>query len=77
MRANVVAFLWKNALNSRVAEPICSHNGWDENNQIRWVTDIFPPNVEAILFDEYDKDDEENELQYGLDVYSEDEAEDE
>ena len=57
-RTNYFVAIWKRATLSRSAFPDAVHYGWNPDKTIMWVVDVFPQEVESILFDSrYDADD--------------------
>ena len=49
-RVNFIASIWKQETQQR--------NGWNEDGSLTWTSDIFPEEVEEILFDdEFDTND--------------------
>ena len=61
MRANYVACLWKKSKIAMIDLPNVIYHGWQPDGQIQWIQDdnIYPQDVEDILFDDknYDVDD--------------------
>ena len=55
MRANTVAYIWRNSLSKYVDIP--QYYGWDTEGRIYWMDNAFPPDIEDVLFDEtYDEE---------------------
>ena len=50
-RANYVAKIWRSSTTSWMEMPIINNHGWKGNGDIHWVNDIFPDNMEEILWD--------------------------
>ena len=69
MRANTVAYIWRNSGSSQCEIPPLSECGWSNDGQIIWIASAFPSDVEDLLFEEgYNED----VYEYGSDVDSED-----
>ena len=69
MRANTVAYIWRNSGSSQCEIPPLSECGWSNDGQIIWIESALPSDVEDLLFEEgYDED----VYEYGSDVDSED-----
>ena len=66
-RANRVAYLWWNASNSTIEIPLLIENGWTTTDNIDWIEEAFPTEVEELV-----TRDEDNENDNGSDVESSD-----
>ena len=62
-RANVVARLWKLSNEPQVKQPNLIDHGWMDRNDIKWMDEAFPGNIEEMLRDI----DHENDISLGVD----------
>ena len=67
-RANMVAFIWRNAINTYVSIPDIIECGWRIDGGIQWIDEAYPPSIEDILLD----DTFGEHVEYGSDCDSED-----
>ena len=56
MRANTIAYVWRNAANPLIEFPPIEENGWIADGSIQWVNDRFPDDVEDLLVQSDDDD---------------------
>ena len=69
-RANAVVYLWRKASNPTFDFPSLTENEWTTTGDIEWIEETFPVEVEEFITS--DKDNGENEYDYGSDVESSD-----
>ena len=69
-RANAVVYLWRKASNPTFDFPSLTENEWTTTCDIEWIEETFPVEVEEFITS--DKDNGENEYDYGSDVESSD-----
>ena len=69
-RTNAVAYISQNAFKPTIGFPSLTENGWTTISNIEWIKEAFPAEVEELTT--RDKDNGENEDDYGSDVESKD-----
>ena len=51
LRANTVAFLWRQSQNAITDVPDITTNGWINYDEIKWVEPVFPQEIEILVID--------------------------
>ena len=51
-RANYIASIWKKANVAKPALPPITDHGWNEDGSLTWTSELFPEEVQEILFDD-------------------------
>ena len=51
LRANTVAFLWRQSQNAITDVPDITTNGWINYDEIKWVESVFPQEIENLVID--------------------------
>ena len=55
---NYIASIWKKANVAKPVLPPVTDHGWNEDRNLTWTSEVFPEEVEEILFDdEFDTND--------------------
>ena len=68
--ANAAAYLWRNAPNPTTEFPSLTENGWTTTDDIEWIEEAFPAEVEELIT--RDEDNSENEDDHVIGVESSD-----
>ena len=68
--ANAAAYLWRNAPNPTTEFPSLTENGWTTTDDIEWIEEAFPAEVEELIT--RDEDNAENEDDHVIGVESSD-----
>ena len=60
-RANAIAYIWRHSTSPVIELPRLEDNGWTSEEEIYWMDDAFPDDVEELLFNKEDKDEDEED----------------
>ena len=56
MRSCYVAKIWRSSVVARIEIPDPKDHGWTANEEIRWISNAFPNEIEMILLDDVTED---------------------
>ena len=68
MRTNTVTYIWKKLLIAAVELPNITECGWQSNDDIQWLNEPFPIEIEELLVDGDDDINDDMKYEYKNEV---------